>query len=221
LGHDVEMLVFGDRGYPLIVFPTSRGRYYEAKDFLLVESVREAVEQQKIKLYCLDSVDEHSWYAKHLHPAARVANHVRYDQMVSRELVPTLQRECHVDKVAVAGCSFGGFQALNFAFRHPEQVAYLLSMGAAFDMRQFLDGHYDENVYFNNPPDYLPDAPTEHLHPMKIVLGTAEDDFCKPGNYQISDMLHRKGVDHWLDVRPGTHDWPVWRDMFAHYVSLM
>ena len=214
------MLVFGDRGYPVIIFPTSMGRYYEAKDFKLIEAVQWFAQTHKFKFYCLDSVDRHTWYGKHLPPAERVQNHLRYDQMISQELVPQLQRECNVDKIAVAGCSFGGFQALNFAFRHPEQVAHLLTMGAAFDIRQFLDGYYDDNVYFNNPPDYLPNAQNEHFYHMNIVLGTAEHDFCKASNFQMADILHRKGIRHWLDVRPfGGHDWPVWREMFPHYLS--
>ncbi|WP_045688658.1 esterase family protein [Hymenobacter sp. AT01-02] len=222
LGHDVEMLVFGDVGYPIVVFPSSRGRYYEAKDFKLVEAVQWFIDNQKVKLYCIDSVDAHTWYAKHLHPAERVQNHIRYDHMLSNELVPMLQQECHVDKIGVAGCSFGGYHALNFAFRHPEQVAYLFSMGAAFDMRQFMDGYYDENLYFNNPPDFMPNAENEHFHQMNIVLGTAEYDFCKEANYQMSEILNNKGIRHWLDVRPhGTHDWPVWREMFPHYLSVM
>jgi esterase/lipase superfamily enzyme len=95
-------------------------------------------------------------------------------------------------------------------------------MGAAFDMRRFLDGHYDEEVYYNNPPQYMPDAQNEHFYQMNIVLGTAEHDFCRPGNEEMSGILHNKGIRHWLDIRPnGTHDWPIWRDMFPHYLSLM
>ncbi|MDF7811851.1 alpha/beta hydrolase-fold protein [Hymenobacter sp. YC55] len=220
LGHDVEMLVFGDLGYPIVIFPTSMGRYYEAKDFKLIEAVQWFADTHKFKFYCIDGVDKHTWYGKHLHPAERVQNHIRYDRMVSQELVPMLQRECHVDKIGVAGCSFGGFHAMNFAFRHPEQVAHLITMGAAFNIRRFLDGYYDENVYYNNPPDFMPDAQSEHFHLMNIVLGTAEHDFCKDSNYQMSDILHRKGIRHWLDVDPfGTHDWPVWRAMFPRYLS--
>ncbi len=57
---------------------------------------------------------------------------------------------------------------------------------------------------------------------MKIALGTAEHDFCKGANFHMSDILHRKGIQHWLDVRPhGGHDWPAWRDMFPHYLSFL
>ena len=39
LSRDFEMLVFGHAGYPVVLFPTSLGRYYQNKDFGLVGSV--------------------------------------------------------------------------------------------------------------------------------------------------------------------------------------
>ena len=220
LGHDIDMLVFGHGGYPVLVFPTSGGRYYQAKDFGLVDAAYWFINAGKIRLYCIDSVDADSWYNTELPPAERLQNHVRYDQMVSQELVPLMQRECSVPKVGMAGCSFGGFHALNFAFRHPAQVGYMFSMGAKFDVGNFLGGYHDDTLYYNNPPAYLPAAQDDNFYHMGIVLGTAVDDFCKPGNVEMSAILDRKGIQHWLDVRPyGTHDWPVWRDMFPDYLG--
>ena len=214
------MLVFGTWGYPVVIFPTSGGRENEARDFKLIEAARPLVEAGRVKLFCIDSIDRFSWYAKHLHPSVRVQNHVFYDKFLSEELVPMLQRECNVDKIGVAGCSFGGFQALNFAFRHPDQVAHLFTMGAAFDISQFVDGYHDDNVYFNNPPEYLPGAHSEHFHWMNIILGTAEYDFCKPETQRISDILRQKGIKHHMDVKPfHDHDWPVWREMFPQYLN--
>ncbi|GAA4409416.1 alpha/beta hydrolase-fold protein [Nibrella viscosa] len=222
LGRDIELLVYGNWGYPVLLFPTTMGRYYEYKNFGFIETARWFVETGKIKLICVDSIDRDSWYAKHLHPGARIWNHVLYDRFLCEELVPSVQRECNVSKVGVAGCSFGGFQALNFAFRHPDQVAYMFSMGAAFDIRSFMSGYYDTNVYLNNPPDYIPNAHNDHFYQMKIVLGTSAYDFCRPENHRMSEILSRKHIPHWLDVRPwGEHDWPVWREMFPHYLSLI
>jgi len=220
LGRDIEMLVYGHWGYPVLLFPTSMGRYYQNKDFGLIDTVREAVEAGKIKIYCIDSIDSDSWYAKHLAPSMRIHNHNWYDRMLHEELVPMIQHECQTPRLAAGGCSFGGYQALNFAFRHPEQVSHLWSMGAAFDIRQFLDGYYDDNVYFNNPPDYLPNAHNEHYYRMQIILGTSVHDFCRGANEHMSHILNQKGIQHWLDIRPwGEHDWPVWREMFAQYVN--
>ncbi|MBW3131105.1 esterase family protein [Hymenobacter profundi] len=220
LGHDVEMLVFGERGYPVIVFPTSGGRYYQAKDFGLVDAAAPLIDSGKIRLYCVDSVDGYSWYGQHLPPQERLHNHIRYDRMLTEELVPQLQRENNVAKVAVAGCSFGGYHALNFAFRHPSQVSHMFSMGAKFDISNFLGGYHNDDLYFNNPPAYMPAAQDDNFYQMGIVLGSAVDDFCKQGNIEMSEILNRKGISHWLDIRPyGTHDWPVWRDMFPEYLA--
>jgi esterase/lipase superfamily enzyme len=173
-----------------------------------------------VKLFCIDSIDRFSWYAKHLHPGMRVYNHTLYDKFLSDELVPMLQRECNVDKVGVAGCSFGGYHALNFAFRHPSQVAHCFTMGAAFDIRQFVAGYHDDNVYYNNPVEFIPGAYSEHFQWMNIILGTSEYDFCKDSNYQMAHILSSKGIPYRLDVKPfGKHDWPVWREMFPQYLS--
>jgi len=39
------MPVFGHAGYPIVLFPTTSDRYYECKDFKLIESVRWFVEE--------------------------------------------------------------------------------------------------------------------------------------------------------------------------------
>lgn len=222
LGKDIEMLEYGHWGYPLIIFPTTKGRYYESKDFKLIDSVAWFIEQGKIKIYCLDSIDEYSWYNRSIHPADRIKNHIWYDKMVLEEIVGKIQHESPIGKVAVAGCSFGGYHAGNFAFRHPDKVSHLFSMSGAFDIKPQLDGYYDENAYFNNPVDFLPDKQHADLYNMKIILGTSEHDICLAANLHMSDILKRKGIDHWLDNRPfAYHDWPIWREMFPHYISLM
>ena len=196
LNMNMEMLVYGDRGYPIIIFPTTMGRYYESKDFKLIDSARWFVDEGLAQIYCPDSVDKHSWYNRSIHPADKVRNHIWYDQMILNELVNRVRWNTGTGKVAVAGASFGGYHAANFAFRHPETVSHLFTMSGAFDIKSFLHGYYDENVYFNNPVDYLPGLQNEHLYQMKIILGTSEWDICKDANYHMSHLLNSKGVNH-------------------------
>ncbi|MBL7854347.1 MAG: esterase family protein [Cyclobacteriaceae bacterium] len=222
LGRDIDVLAFGTRGYPVILFPTSMGRYYENKDFKLLDSVAWFVDNGLVKIYCPDSIDEVSWYNKNIHPADRVRNHIWYDQMIRHELVPLAQRETGVGRVATAGCSFGGYHATNFGFRYPEVTKYVFNMGAAFDIRDQVDGHYNDDVYFNNPLDFLPDAHNPHFQDMFVVLGTGTHDMCWDANEKLAGILRQKGIQHWLDVRhEAPHDWPAWREMFPHYLSLI
>ena len=95
-------------------------------------------------------------------------------------------------------------------------------MGAAFDIRDQLDGYYDDNVYFNNPPDFIPNAQNGFYDDLHVVLGTGTNDMCWNANERLAGVLRAKRINHWLDVRQGAnHDWPVWREMFPHYLSLI
>lgn len=216
------MMVYGDRGYPVVIFPTTMGRYYESKDFGLIEAVRWFVEQGLVQIFCPDSIDKHSWYNKKVHPAQRVRNHIWYDKMVKDEIVEKIRWNTGSGRVCVTGASFGGFHAANYAFKHPETVSHLFSMSGSFDIKSFLDGYYDDNVYFNNPVDFLPGLNHPDLWKMKIILGTSEWDICLEGNKRLSEILNSKGINHWLDVRGWKpHDWPLWKEMYPHYLSMI
>lgn len=222
LEKEIDMLVFGHAGIPVVLFPTTMGRYYENRDFKLVESARWFVEQGLVQIYCPDSINTDSWYNRGIHPSHKVLRHIQYDRFLSEELVPQLQLKTTSHKIAVAGPSFGGYHAANFAFRHPSKVSHLLSMSGAFDIKSFLNDYYDENVYFNNPIDFMPNANDANLWGMQIMLGTSEWDICLDSNRKMSEILNAKGIDHWLDVRgQQKHDWPLWREMFPHYLSLV
>lgn len=222
IGRDFEMLVFGDSGYPLILFPTSMGRYYESKDRGLIDAVAWYVNNGHVKIYCPDGIDTQSWYNKQISPAERALNHMCYDAVILNEVIPRAIAETGHKRVAIAGCSFGGYHAANFAFRHPELVSYLFSMSGLFDISSRIDGYYDDNVYYNNPMDFMPDNKHPDLWRMGIVLGAAERDVTLSQNEQFSGILSNKQIQHWLDIRPNTlHDWPVWREMLPHYLSFL
>lgn len=220
LQRDVEMLVHGQHGYPVVIFPTTWGRFFEAKDRGLIEAARWFVDRNFRQLWSIDAFTDESWYNKGAHPGHRAWNHVRYDRFLNEEFIPQLQERSPTGKVAVAGASFGGYQAANFAFKHPDKVSHLFTMSGAFDIRNFTDGYYDENIYFNNPVDFLPGANDPNLWQMKIILGTSEWDICLDSNMRMARVLRDKNIPHWLDVRGWQeHDWPLWREMFPDYLS--
>ncbi len=222
LNREMELLSFGTRGYPVLLFPTSMGHFTENKDFKLIDSVAWFVEEGLVKIYCPDGIDALSWYNREIHPAKRVMNHIWYDQYLLTEVVPLMQRETGVSRIATAGCSFGGYHATNFGFRHPDVTKYIFNMGAAFDIKDQMDGYFDDNVYFNNPPDFIPNADSPWFKDMFVVLGTGTHDMCWEANERMAEVFRNKGIPHWLDVRQNApHDWPAWREMFPHYLSLI
>ncbi|TDX01043.1 esterase family protein [Dinghuibacter silviterrae] len=222
LNQECNMLVFGHGGMPLVLFPTSQGRYYQNKDEGMLEAARWFVDEGKVRIYCPDSIDHLSWYNKDIPASARAYNQTCYDRMVLEEIVLPAQQETGVQRIATAGCSFGGYHAVNFAFRHPETVSYVFSMSGIFDISRFAPDGQDDNVYFNNPMDYIKGDNDPHLWRMGIVLGCGEQDVSLEDNRTLSRLLGDKNISHWLDVRAhAVHDWPLWRQMFPQYLSLL
>src|SRR5690606_9141350 len=164
------------------------------------------------------------WYNYSIHPADRVKTHIAYENLILHDVIEFAKYETGAERVGVAGCSFGAYHASNLAFRHPDKIGYLISMSGAFDIKQFIMGYYDDNCYFNNPPDFLPNLNDEwyleRFRQLRIILGTGEYDICLDENKRLSQILNSKNIDHWLDIRKGAaHDWPYWKEMFKDYLA--
>ena len=224
LRREMEILVFGHSGEPTIVFPTSMGRFFDYENRDMVGIIADRYESGQRQAFCVDSVDADSWYNKSIHPRDRVERHLDYDRYIHEEVVPYIRSRNKEEHLCVTGCSFGGYHSAAFAFRHPDQVTDCVSMGGAFDIKQFLDGYYDDNCYFFNPPDFLPGMTDpwylDRYRRMRIVLVTGETDICLDENRRLSRILGGKGVPHWLDVwGDGTgHEWPWWRAMAVKFL---
>ncbi|WP_219223030.1 esterase family protein [Pedobacter antarcticus] len=220
LSAETELLIFGHSGHPVLLFPTSQGRYYEQKDFGLIEAAQHYIDAGIVKIYCPDSIDAWSWYNRSLHPADRAKNHYWFDKMLKEELFPMACQDTGMERVVTAGCSFGGYHAANFAFKYPGLVSHLFSMSGTFDITSQTDGFYNGDIYYNNPVDFVPNDLDPELWNLNIILGTGEKDICRPFNERMSSILSQKGIQHWLDVRPNAvHDWPLWKTQFPEYLS--
>ena len=114
LGRDMEMLVFGDRGTPVLVFPTSMGRFYQWEDFGLVSHMAPRIDAGWVQLWCVDSIDGESFYNKAAAPQDRARRHLAYERYLVDEVLPAIRSANAVDQLIVAGSSFGAFHALAF-----------------------------------------------------------------------------------------------------------
>lgn len=220
----MELLVFGHAGIPVLVFPTSCGRFFEFEDRGMIEAVEEHLEQGRLQLICVDSVDAESWYNRAGPPRWRIARHLQYEQYLMQEVLPLIRRYNQTSSLVTAGCSFGGYHAVNLTMRHPDTFNGFLSMGGAFHPANFLRGYYDEDCYFNLPLDYLPNTTDawflDKYHQGNYVLATGVEDMCWDDNERLARVLRSKQIPCRLDVwgdHTG-HDWPWWQRMIQTYL---
>jgi esterase/lipase superfamily enzyme len=219
----MEYLWFGKFGRPVILFPTSAGRYYENEDFKLAESVSDKVNAGEIQLILPDTVNDESWYNKSVHPAVRAARHAQYDSYLRNELVPYIHNRAQRGDLVVYGASFGAYHAANFAARYPDVVSRAVCFSGVYDIHSFLDGYWDDNCYFHCPVSYIPNMDNElagKVARVGWVIATGEHDSLAQKNREFSDMLSSKGVPNHFELWPGQfgHDWPWWREHLRRFV---
>jgi esterase/lipase superfamily enzyme len=224
LEREMELLIFGHGGARTLVFPSSMGRFYEWEDRGIIGALGELLERGWLQLYCVDSVDAESWYAKWKHPADRARHHARYDRYVHDEVLPLTRNRNHDPFLITTGASFGAYHALTFALRYPHEVGRAIGMSGVYDIRELTDGYSDENVYPYNPPQFLENEHDpnriEALHRLDIVLAIGRDDAMRGNSEYFSGKLWERGIWHALRIWDGwAHDWPYWHQMIRAYIA--
>ena len=104
-----------------------------------------------------------------------------------------------------------------------------IAMSGSYDIRSYLSGYMDDNVYFNNPMAYLSNLDDDYNLPRlraadAIVILSGQGAFEAPDrSRQLSNLLHSKGIPHTLDLwgHDVNHDWPWWRKMLPFYLGKM
>jgi esterase/lipase superfamily enzyme len=217
LGRDMEFLHFGWSGFPVVLFPTSMGRFFQYEDSGLVGRLAPKVERGELQLFCVDSVDAESWYAESQPPALRGRRQEQYDAYLHDELLPFVRSRAQRGDLGVFGCSFGGYHAANFAGRHPTLVTKAVCFSGVYDVRRFTDGYWDDTDYFNSPADFIANAEGElvtQLARVEWVIATGEYDSLAEDQRRFDGVLSSKGIPHHAEMWPGVfgHDWPFWND---------
>jgi esterase/lipase superfamily enzyme len=230
LQRNMELLVFGHAGEPVIFFPTRTARFYDYEDWRIIEAIRYKIEAGFIQVFCVDSVDSESFYAS-IHPANKIKRHLQYEQYILQEVLPLIRyfNPQHTG-IATAGCSLGGYHALNIAFRHPWLFSKVTGMSSRYDLTlsadkfpDLLNGYFDENVYYNMPSMYMPNLTNslllDQIRRLKIELAVGREDPFYENNQRLSDALTHKNIPHHLYVwDEEAHRPRYWRQMVQWYL---
>lgn len=224
LERDMELIIAGHGGARVLVFPTSKGKFYEWEDRRMFDALGEHLHNGWIQLYCVDSVDAESWYAWWKHPGARAWRQVQYENYLLYEVLPLSWQKNPTPFLMTVGASFGAYHAVNFALRHPGLVGRTIGMSGIYDISRWSDGSGDEHVYFNNPVAYIANendpGRLEALRTVDIILAVGRDDSLRYSSEDLSRLLWQKGVGNALRIWDGwSHDWPYWHQMIHHYIS--
>jgi enterochelin esterase-like enzyme len=162
---------------------------------------------------------------------------VRYEDMFIQEFIPHIDKSFRTRPAkefrGIAGLSMGGWGALMFSMRHPDEFAACAAFSAAVWIdddivsiqQQMYDRLFSEifgskpagkdrlNPHFRqyHPLDLSKTLPVETLKKVRFYIDCGDDDFLIGGNAALHITLSERKVPHEFRVRDGGHSWVYWR----------
>ena len=228
LNIEMPLVAYGHAGLPLLMLPTAAADYLEYERFYLVDAIRQFIEQGRVRAYSINSVNRWSLLNEQMPPQMKAELLTRYDAYITEEVLPLIRNENGEGaRPITTGASLGAFLAANEYFKHPDLFRGVIAMSGSYDIRSYLDGYYDDNVFFNNPVDYLSGLNDDHFLPIlrkadAIYIMSGQGSYEDPKrSQQLSEILEAKGIPHTLDLWGAdvNHDWPWWRKMLPHVLG--
>ncbi|HEY3897927.1 MAG TPA: alpha/beta hydrolase-fold protein [Chthoniobacter sp.] len=128
-----------------------------------------------------------------------------------QEIVPLVEKHYRVapgaGNRALAGLSMGGFQTLDVGVKHMDQFAWLGVFSAGI-----------REDYAASHGAFL-DKANEQLSLFWIGIG--EDDFLRPSEQSLEELLKEKHVKYTATISKGGHAWTNWRHYLHDFLPLL
>ena len=230
LKRELQVMVYGKKGVPVLAFPTEGANCREYEDFGLISQLRDHLNGGKVMLFVPDTVDEETWLARGADPAWRAARQEQYYRACVEELVPLMRRRSHLQP-GVMGISLGANHAAIAFLRRPELFRGVLALSGVYDSDVYFGGWMNPTLYDSSPERFLPSLSEKHkyipLYNRKKLLfvcgqGAFEDDAVRTLQHLQRNFI-AKGIHATCDLWGAdvTHDWPWWYKEARTYLPLL
>jgi len=200
LGKQMKLLKYGTSGAPVIIFPSEEGTYMEWEETGMIESLKMQINEGYNQFFCVDSIANESFLNKDAEPVLRIRRQLKYEKYITDELIPFVRKKNRSPYLILSGAFLGAYYALLIGLKHPDLLHKVIGISGMYDIKSYLDGHYDDLVYFNNPIDFLPSLNDKTIlkqyDSVDFRLLSYSNDPLRACSEKISDLLWTKNIDH-------------------------
>ncbi len=230
LNQDMSMIIYGEKGYPVVAFQTQNQKCGELEEKGMVATLAPFIESGQIQLFSVDNIDEQTWSLYDGDKNARAERQEEYFRFVTDELVPRVHEinGSSLRPLAV-GCSMGALHAALAATRRPDLFQGCISLSGVYRSSYFFGDWMSSTLYNNDLTAFLPNMVKDHPYidiynkrQFVFCVGQGEDDGIGDVRF-INDQLNRLGVDHWCDFwgRDVSHDWYWWKKQMSYFLPFV
>ncbi|HTV68302.1 MAG TPA: hypothetical protein VMF90_07175 [Rhizobiaceae bacterium] len=234
LGRDMETKRYGHAGRPIVMWPTSNGRFFQYEDTGTINALAPFIERGEVQIFTVDSIDGETFTNRGGNPEQRIARHEAWFRYIREEALPEMLGLARASnggaelKPIFSGCSMGAFHSSNFTFRFPELAAGCIALSGVYSAADFFGGALDGQIYFNSPVHYLANLEDERLLAkirglrMTFCVGRgAHEGPMIADTHELENVLASKGIPAWVDFwgEDASHDWPWWHKQLPYFLE--
>lgn len=227
LDREMPVVTYGHHGFALLMVPTAAADYLEYERFQMIDHLAPFINEGKVKVFSVNSINTESWLNKQMEGAHKAIRQNQFNDYIYNEVVPYIKNNTSWDTpIIVTGASFGALHSMNLFLKRPDLINGAIAMSGVYDLTEYTDGYYDDQVYYNSPIHYIPNLNDhyvlEQIRRGKLIMATGQGSYEDPeANRRFSAVLNTKSIPHELDLwgHDVTHDWPTWRTMLPHFLE--
>ena len=231
LGEDLGVIVYGMTGYPIIVFQTQDSKCTNYEDFGMISELADYIDDGKVQLFCVDSIDQESWSNTNGDKSWRAQRQEDYFRFVTDELVPYVHdRNGSGLRPLATGCSMGATHSAIAALRRPDLFQGCIALSGVYRTSFFFGDWMDENLYMNDMVQMLHGLPADHpyidLYNHRSLCFCVGQGAWEDGLSDLRDMdasFKRLGINAWCDFwgYDVNHDWPWWKKQMRYFLPIV
>src|SRR6476646_6903897 len=228
LDKDMPIVTYGDYGFALLLIPTAAADYLEYERFQMIDCLQHHIDSGKVKVFSINSINNESWLNNNMEGAHKGIRQNQFNQYVFNEVVPFIKAKTSRETpIITCGASFGALHSMNLFLKRPDIINGVMAMSGVYDLSEYTNGYFDDDVYFNSPMHYMPNLTDHyvleqirrsgHIH---ILTGSgAYEDASSSGRF--AKILYDKNIWYDLDIwgHEWPHDWNTWRTMLPQYLA--
>ena len=228
LQKEMPVAVYGHYGIGLLLLPTAAADYLEYERFQLINSISGYIEQGKIKVFSINSINTESWMNNGMNPRDKSIRHQQFNNYVFDEVIPFIKTNTSEQtRIVCCGASLGALHSMNLFLKRPDLINGVIALSGVYDLTEYTKGYFDDDVYFNSPQHYIPNL-TDHGVLEQIRRGWPIYIFSGSGPHEdpnasrsFASILYSKGINYELDIwgSEWPHDWHTWRTVLPNRLA--
>lgn len=228
LQKEMPIVTYGDYGFALLLVPTAAADYLEYERFQLMETLAPYINGGKVKVFSVNSINTESWLNKQMQGEHKAIRQNQFNEYIYNEVIPFIRNSTSWDTpIITCGASFGALHSMNLFLKRPDLINGVIAMSGVYNLMEYTDGFYDEQVYYNSPIHYIPNLADHYVleqirrsRNIHILTGSGEYE-APDAAKEFAGVLYNKCINYELDVwnHDWKHDWPTWRAMLPAYLE--